>query len=231
MVKRTLRPTKGFGFKAQLGIGLIVLFFIAMSNFRRPSLAPPDVVANDEQHNEVYQRGSQLISPYMQLLGRDPKFTTKAKDEVERGIRDLDAVTAYNPENWAAFWIKGNGYQVLGDPRAANQEFKASFDIQKENPDVAREYASSCLELGYGPEAVRAIEHAITLSPADAGLHANLALALLIDGKNIEAKQAIDRSLQLSPDDKVSQAARRVVDEVISGQRRQPKNMADLNND
>ncbi len=231
MVKRTIRPTKGFGFKEQLGIVLIVFFFIAMSNFRRPSLPPPVVVADDEQHDEVFERGSQLISPYMQLLGRNPTITKQAKNEVEQGIRDLDAVTAYNPENWAAFWIKGKGYQVLGAHRAANHEFKASFDIQKKNPDVAREYASSCLELGYGPEAVQATQHAITLSPDDAGLHANLALALLIDGKNSEAKQAIDRSLQMSPDDIVPQAVQRAVDEVISGRRPQPENMADLNRD
>ena len=229
MVKRTIRPTKGFGFKEQLGLILIVAFFFGMSNFRRSSLPPPVVVDNDEQHDEVYERGCQLIVPHMQLLGRDPKITTKALNEVERGIRDLHAVTTYNPENWAAFWIKGKGYQVLGDHRAARREFKASFDIQKENPDVAREYASSCLELGYGSEAVRATQHALTLSPDDAGLYANLALAFLIDGKNSEAKQAIDRSLQISPDDKLSQTVQRVVDEVISGQRPQPKNLADIN--
>jgi hypothetical protein len=55
--------------------------------------------------------------------------------KVIRGIRDLDAVTAFNPENWPAFWIKGKGYQVLGDQVSANFEFKSSFTIQKQNPD------------------------------------------------------------------------------------------------
>lgn len=194
----------------------------------RPAELTSVVVTNVDEHNAIFERGSQLISPHMQLLNRDPKVTRKVREQVLRGIADLDAVTAYNPENWAAYWIKGKGYQVLGDAQTANSEFKASFDIQKENPDVAREYASTCIDLGLGTEAVHAIEHAITLTPDDAGLYANLALALLIRSKNAEAKDAINRSLEMSPDDQISRAVLKIVDEVISGERPQPKNMADL---
>jgi Tfp pilus assembly protein PilF len=186
-------------------------------------------VSDDDQHNEIYEPGSQLISPHMQLLNRDPRVTRSVKEQVTRGIRDLDAVTTFNPENWAAFWIKGKGYQVLGEHEAANSEFKASFDIQKENPDVAREYAASCLELGHGAEAVRVAQHAIDVTPDDAGLYANLALAFLIDGKNSEAKKAVEQALAMAPQDKISQAVRGVVDDVIAGKRGQPKTMADLN--
>jgi Flp pilus assembly protein TadD len=194
---------------------------------------PPEsvavVVSNDAEHNAIYERGSKAISPHMQLLNRDPKLTERVRREVEGGIRDLDAVTTYNPTNWAAFWIKGKGYQLLGNHRAANSEFKASFDIQQENPDVAREYAASCLELGLGGEAVRATEQAIKVAPGDAGLRANLALALMIDGRNTEAKSAIDEALRMSPDDKISRAVQKVVDDVLAGRRKQPKTMADLN--
>lgn len=187
-------------------------------------------VTNDDQHTEIYKRGCDLISPYMQLLDRDPRVTKSVREQVARGIHDLDAVTTYNPKNWAAFWIKGKGYQTLGAHEAANLEFKAAFDLQKMNADVAREYGASCLELGHGAEAVSAVQHAISLKPDDAGLYANLALAHLIEGKNAEAKQAVDRSLAMSPDDKISKAVQRVVYEVISGKRKQPKTMADLNN-
>ena len=189
---------------------------------------PAVAITNDVQHNEVYERGIQLISLHMQLSDRNPRVTKAVRDEVSRGIRDLDAVTAYNPENWSAFWTKGKGYQVLGDHRAAYAEFKESFNIQKENPDVAREYAGMCLELGHGAEAVRATQHAINLTPDDAGLHANLALAYLINGRNADAKQAIERALKMVPDDKTSQAVQRVIIDVISGKRKQPKTMADL---
>jgi len=209
-------------------------FFSTLFGCKKESLIeqPPTTVvtvSDDDQHNEIYERGSQLISPHMQLLDRDPRVTKAVREQVTRGIRDLDAVTTYNPGNWAAFWIKGKGYQVLGAHEAANREFKASFDIQKQNPDVAREYAASCLELGHGAEAVRVAQHAIDVTPDDAGLYANLALAFLIDGKNAEAKKAIEQALMMAPQDKISQAVRIVVDDVIAGKRRQPKTMADLN--
>jgi len=187
------------------------------------------IVTNDDQHNEIFERGSQLISPHMQLLDRDPRVTKAVREQVTRAIRDLDAVTTFNPGNWAAFWIKGKGYQVLGAHEAANKEFKASFDIQKQNPDVAREYASSCLELGHGAEAVRLSQYAIELTPDDAGLYANLALAYLIDGKNTEAKKAVEQALTMAPQDKISQAVQGIVDDIVAGKRKQPKTMADLN--
>ena len=90
------------------------------------------IVDNPDQHDEIYKRGSELISPHMKLLKRDPKVTKRVRDEVTRGIRDLDAVTTFNPKNWPAFWIKGKGYQVLGDQVSANIEFRSSFAIQKE---------------------------------------------------------------------------------------------------
>ena len=194
----------------------------------RFAIAADPVVTNDDQHNEVYQRGSGRISPSMQLLGREPKVSQKVKEQILIGIKDLDAVTAYNPKNWASFWMKGKGYQALGDQKAANAEFKVSFAIQKENPDVAREYAASCLQLGDGEEAVSATQHAITLTPRDAGLHANLALALLISGKHEEARTAIVESLNMAPADRISLAVKKVIDEAASGKRRQPKTMADL---
>ena len=185
-------------------------------------------ITNGDQHNEVYQRGGDLISPHMRLLEREPKASKEVRDQVSKGIADLNAVTDYNPTNWAAFWIKGKGYQVLGDQKAAKAEFEKSFSIQKENPDVAREYAASFLELGDGEEAVNATRHAIKLKPDDAGLRANLALALLISGKNEEAKVEITESLRMISTDRISLAVKKVIDEVASGIRKQPKTMADL---
>ena len=186
------------------------------------------IVTNDVQHDEIYQRGTQLINPHMQLLDRDPQITKTVRAQISEGIRDLDAVTDFNPGNWAAFWIKGKGYQVIGAHEAANREFKASFDLQEQNPDVAREYASSCLELGCGGEAVRIAQYAIELAPNDAGLYANLALAFLIDGNNTGAKTAVEKALTMAPEDMISQAVCDIVDDIIAGRRPQPKTMKDI---
>jgi tetratricopeptide (TPR) repeat protein len=211
-------------------MGLVSALFGCTGDARVNAPTPgTSVITDDVEHNESYNRGAQLITPHMKLHGRDPNLTDAARDEVSRGIRDLDAVTAYNPQNWAAFWLKGKGYQVLGDHQAAHGEFRASFNIQKDNADVAREYASTCLELGLGGEAVRVAKHAIGLRPDDAGLYSNLALALLIDEQNIEAKNTIQKSMEMAPEDEVSQAVQQIVNDVIQGKRPQPKGMADLN--
>lgn len=189
---------------------------------------PTPVVVTDANVDAVYERGTAAISPHMQLLDRDPTLDDRGREAVRAGIRDLDAVTTYNPENWPAFWIKGKGYQVLGDHASANAEFKASFALQPENPDVAREYAASCLELGLGAEAVRVAEHSVELAPADAGLRANLALALLIAGRNAEAATTLDEALRMAPDDPISRSLQRILDEVVSGRRPQPTRMSDL---
>ncbi len=185
-------------------------------------------VTNDSEHNAIYTKGSNLVSPHIQLLGREPKITATARKELMEGIACMKAVTEYNPQNWAAFWTMGKAYQALGDHEAANTAFKTAFGIQTKNPDVAREYSASCLELGLADEAIGANKLAITISPDDAGLYANLALAYLVAGKNEKALRAVKKSLEMKPDDKISQAAKKLVDEVLAGKRSQPKKMADF---
>lgn len=148
--------------------------------------------------------------------------------QITSGIRDLDAVTEYNPQNWPAFWIKGKAYQALNEPYMAYAQFHTCFTMQKENPDVARELALSCLDIGKAQEATEVTLHAIGLTPEDAGLHANLALAYLLLGENEKALNAIKESLKIDPDDSISKTVEGLVVQVVDGRRPQPKSMADL---
>jgi len=189
---------------------------------------PEFTINSVDEHNAVYVRGVDLIKPHLWLDNKIPKLTTDGSKNIRRGIHDLQAVTAYNPSNWNAFWIIGKGYQALREPELAYQNFKAARELNKENPNVAREYAESCLRLGHGTEAVIVAVAAVEASPRDAGLHANLALAYLIAGAIPYAQQAIQNSLTIQPDDKISQSVKRVIDEVAEGKRPQPKKLSDL---
>lgn len=186
------------------------------------------VIQNDEQYNLVYRQGVDLINPHMRLLGRNPRVGSRAKANIRRGIALLNAVTVYAPTHWPAYWTKGKGYQALGEHAAAKREFGAAFAIQKENPDVAREYAAECLETGDGQEALDATEHAISLAPNDPGLYANAALALLILGRYDDATAAVTKALAMNKSDRISLAVKEVVGAVIAGEKPQPRNMADL---
>jgi Flp pilus assembly protein TadD len=85
-----------------------------------------------------------------------------------------------------------------------------------------------CLDLGRVQEGIAAAEHAVALEPKEPGLLANLGLAYLVAARNDEALKKAEEALALDPGDKVTQAVVRVIREVVSGKRPQPKRLKDL---
>jgi tetratricopeptide (TPR) repeat protein len=168
----------------------------------------PHGVSPDD-HNRVFQAGWDLISPYMQLHNRESRSTrsSKARQKVERGIELLTFITQANPANWGAHWMIGKGYQALGNSVLACNSFRVSFDLQKNNPDVAREYMFECLNLGRSKEGVDAARHAVSIQPNNGGLLANLALALLIAADLDAAEQTLDQALAADPEDAITKKA------------------------
>lgn len=179
-----------------------------------------------ERHDEYYQKGLSCIEPYIIIHGK-PRNRPNI-DKIKKGIKYLDAVTKINPENWAAFWLKGKAHQTLGESRSAYDEFEKSFDIQKENPDVARELTIEALNLGKGEEGVEIAKHALTLKPNNPGLMANLGIAYLINGEIDNAEDITRKAINLDPLDKINKQVLEIIEEVKSGRRPQPKKYSDL---
>jgi tetratricopeptide (TPR) repeat protein len=178
----------------------IILMSILSTIASLVGCSPSQPVANDADHNRYFKEGSGLIKPYMLLNGVPEKSTSssKAKAEIARGIALLDAVIAYNTNNWAAWWTIGKGLQALRESEKSCDALGKAYSLQRENADVAREYAAECLNLGRATEAVSIAEHAVTLSPNNAGLYANLALAYTISGRIADAQSTISKSLQFA---------------------------------
>lgn len=183
------------------------------------------------EHNHLYQEGSGLIWPYIQLIDRESQSvdSQNAHELLQRGIELLYQAIAINPANWSAYWIIGKAQQVLGNSEDACIAFGKSYGLQKGNPDVAREYMFECLNLGWADKGIAAARHAVVLKPEDPGLVANLALALLIGGKLDEAAQTIATALTMAPQDEISRNLKQVIAEVQTGQRAQPVKLSDLN--
>ncbi len=182
------------------------------------------------KHNRLFQEGSDLISPYMQLVNRDSKATdsSDARKTLERGIELLTQAISINPANWSAYWIIGKAHQSLGNSEDACDAFGKSYELQKGNADVAREYMFECLNLGRADRGIAAARHAAMLRPDDAGLVANLALALLIGGKLDEAAETITKALAMAPTDEISRNLKQMIADVQAGRKAQPSTMADL---
>jgi Flp pilus assembly protein TadD len=166
----------------------------------------------------------------MQLVGSAARPADSDADRrtIERGIELLRQAIAIVPTNWSAWWIIGKGYQAVGNRPSACDAFGKAYALHKENADVAREYMYECLQIGKPDKAIVAARHVVRVKPDDAGLHSNLALALLLAARLPEAAAAIDEALRLAPQDEISGNLRRLITAVQTGRAAQPKSLAEL---
>lgn len=219
-----------------IAIALLSFFSIMLSlvgcSRSQPSNATITVTAvtNNAEHDRYYLEGSALIKPYMRLSDASSKSADSddAKKDIYHGIALLNAVVAYDQTNWAAWWVIGKGYQALGESDQACNAFGKSYAINRDNVDVAREYMISCLDVGRNQDAVSVAEYAVSLSPNDAGLHANLALAYTIAGRLKDAQFAISKSLQIDPHDQISLSLSNIIEQIVDGKRPQPHTIHDI---
>jgi tetratricopeptide (TPR) repeat protein len=184
--------------------------------------------ADQQKHNDLYKRGIALINPYMRLNDRPSKKSADTTRDLREGIRLLDEALKLAPDNWAALWMQGKAYQVLEEHEQAYVHFKRSFAIQRENADVARELMLECLELHRWIEAAEVGGVAVSRSPKDAGLRANLALALLLAGHVDDANDVANAALRMDSSDQITKDLVRKIGDVRSGRRPPPRSVSDL---
>lgn len=201
---------------------LTIMFGLLTSLFGCSQNQKTEFVMREENHNLYYLKGTKLIEPFMDLEGKSITIDSKAKESIIKGIRYLDAVTKINPNNYAAYWIIGKGYQSIKQHDSAYLHFDKAFELKKDNPDVARELMIECLHLGKGKEAVNVSLHALSLDSSNAGLIGNLALAYLINGDIELADKTIKKAMQTNPNDKINLRLSQIISEVISGKRSRP---------
>jgi tetratricopeptide (TPR) repeat protein len=181
---------------------------------------------NGYDHDALFRRGADLVDPHMLLVDR--KAAARNDAEVQIGIACLNRVVEINPSNWSALWIRGKAFQSLGEHRDAVESFRAAYRLNPDHPDVARELAVELLETQRFREAATIAREISNRSPQDAGLIANLALALLMSGELPAAREAIADALELDPNDPISKALAKRIDDVANGSRPQPKSLEEL---
>jgi Flp pilus assembly protein TadD len=183
-----------------------------------------DVKSTD--HDTLFRRGADLVGPHMLLVDRKPP--PRNDDEVRVGIACLDRVLEMDPMNWSALWIRGKGFQSLGDHGSAVASFRSAYRLKPDHQDVARELAEELIETQQFGEAVTVAREVSTRHPDDAGLAANLALALVMNGDVAGARQAIGDALRLDPNDAITKLLAKRIAEIADGSRPQPKSLGEL---
>lgn len=181
---------------------------------------------NGSDLDTLFRRGAELVQPHMLLADRKP--AARNDGEVRVGIACLDRVLDINPSNWSALWIRGKAFQLLGEHVKAVDSFRSAYRLNPDHQDVAREYIEELLETQEFRDAARIAREISDRAPQDAGLKANLALALLMNGEVPSAQQAIGEALRIDPNDTVSKALAQRIDNVVTGSRPPPKSLAEL---
>lgn len=155
-----------------------------------------------------------------------PGFWSRLK--LKRAQRLLQQILALTPDHWNSMWLLGKSVQRFGDERAAFEWFVKAWNQAPRNADVAREAALSAMHLGLSRHAVAYCEEALKLEPNDPGLTCNLALALIHDGKPLEALAKAKLAVEGNPSDGVSGNVMRLAQHLVQSGTSCPRNSAEL---
>jgi tetratricopeptide (TPR) repeat protein len=180
-----------------------------------------------DEHNALYQRATELVG-FTTTIVPPVRLSWIQRWKVRRGIRLLERVVQLNPENWAALWVMGKAHQATGNNERALDAFSKSNLINPDHPDVAREASISAMECSRHDAAIAFAERAMALNPSDSGLHANLALAYLLSGQPQIAKVHVEQAYAMDSRDKITEAVRQIIDEVMTGKRPCPRHSRDI---
>jgi Flp pilus assembly protein TadD len=150
------------------------------------------------------------------------------QQDLRMAIACLDADIAKRPAHWQAFWVRGKALQALGEHPQARDSFARAYAIEASDPNVGRELMMELIENGELAEAVRVSGEVSSRHPADAGLRANHALALVLAGDVPGAQRAIQEALRLDSSDPVSRALSARIDAIARNERPRPRTLQDL---
>jgi tetratricopeptide (TPR) repeat protein len=174
-----------------------------------------------EEHNALYQSAIELIEPFLvtHVQSGDPRPAKSNGDQskLRRAGELLEKVINLREDNWNAWWLLGMTYRFRGASDSARFAFKRAFEIAPTEIEVGRNLALESIALGHGPEAVDVTTKMVKLSPDDAGLIANRALALLINGDVTSAQIEAERALNMNPSDTVTSDLYKLIEAVRDG--------------
>ncbi len=157
-----------------------------------------------------------------------PALSGASADEVSRAAGLLEKVIAESPNWWNAQWFYGKSQIALGNYPKAYEAFRRAYQVEKNVEAILRELSGVCLELQRFDEAVEIAQSAVTLDPGNAELLGNLAVAFLLAGHLVPARKAIDAATKIDPNDRINQTISRVLGEIETGRREQPKSIREL---
>jgi hypothetical protein len=181
---------------------------------------PPIDASN---YDEVYNAACELIAPYSEYKLHEPLLLGPARKQLQSAIEMIERVLEFCPVNWNALWYLGTAHRGLRELEPAYTAFRRGYALEKTK--LGHEFAYMCLALGKGDEAVQVYREMMERTPGSGRLFADYALALLVADRLTEAESAVQDSLKLDPNSKMTQNLARTIASSRSGQIARPYRM------
>jgi len=183
---------------------------------------PPLSPVEQERLEGLRVRANELVGPF---LTRREKPSFFEKRTIRKGVALLEEALATVADQWPMLWTLGMSLRALGEEEAALPPLRRAYELNPGQPDVGREYAAQCMRLGMAEEGVRVAREVHARFPEDAGLQANLALALLIAGAVEEALSVGQAALVRDPADGITRGLVEYINKVKAGRVPRPTRM------
>ena len=158
-------------------------------------------VPDSRDADALYAEASDLFSPFLDWSGHHRAASPDEARTVRRVCQLLEEAIDIDLSDWQAHWLLGFAHRFLGDHEAAFHAFRSAYKLEKENDSPGREYCRECLALNRTQEAISVAQQLVVRHPHDAGLKANLGLALLTAGQLQEGARWITDAHTIDPDD------------------------------
>ena len=175
--------------------------------------------------DDVEERFQKVLGTIESLLtynGIPKRLGWLRRRRLSKGIAELESMTAASGPTWRVWWFLGMARRSASDPEGAYDAFREAYRENPEHVGVVREYCGQCIALGLGKEAVALGRRSCALDPTDAGLRANLALALVVSGDMQGASDECAQARAADPDDPVTRGLEAMINDVVAGRRERP---------
>ncbi len=119
---------------------------------------------------------------------------------IEDGIRDLTVFLERHPNSSLAHTKRGVRYLWLGDRLHAEHDLRKAVELDARNAEAHDDLGVVLAQQKAYEKAIRHFQTAIKIDNSYQKAHHNLAMAYYLTGKDLQALQAVNGALALSPE-------------------------------
>ncbi len=176
-----------------------------------------------QDFNALFEKAARRQEDLILLDGyRRKPLGSAERERLEASISDFQKCLEILPVHWQSMVLMAKAYQRMERHEEALQQLETAFHIEKENHSIPLEASLEAMHLNDINKALFYSEESLKRKPDSFALMGNHAMNLLVAGKDNEAKEMIEKAIQLNPQDAVNKNIAAVVKDVLSGNRVRP---------